>query len=397
MLTRNKPTFILLFLLISFGSIAAVLFTPALPQISNYFHISSNTAQLTITLFLVGYTVGQLLYGPLANGYGRKIALYIGILLEIVSSLLCVLAGSAHMFWLLLLGRLCMALGASVGLKMCFTLVAHSYSEKSTTIISHLMIAFAITPSLGVAIGGFLTQHLNWQSCFYFLALYGMFLLYLVYRMPETAATIDRNALKFSTIYENYVDKLRNKTLIVGGAMMGCSTAFVYVFATLAPFIAMQQMHLNPSQYGLWNLLPPIGILCGSQLSAYLAKKLSTIDAILFGTSIILMGALLILFAFLVHMLQPIWLFLPLIIIYIGMSFVFANASAFAMHKTQDKSTASAMMSFINIGIATLTVLIVGLLPTKSVLVLPLTYLILSLFIFLLYLFANTNQTALCN
>ena len=205
MLTARKLAFILLFLLISFGSVSAVLFTPALPQISAYFGVSNSAAQLTITLFLVGYAVGQLLYGPLANGFGRKTALYIGIGLEIISSLICVLSANLHAFWLLVVARLLMALGASVGLKMSFTLVADCYtSEESTNIISHLMIAFAITPGLGVALGGLLTQHLGWQSCFYFLALYGIFLFCLAYRMPETAATIDRNALKFSNITDKY-------------------------------------------------------------------------------------------------------------------------------------------------------------------------------------------------
>lgn len=273
MLTIKKPSFLLLFLLISFGSVSAVLFTPALPQISVYFDISNSAAQLTITLFLVGYAVGQLLYGPLANGLGRKKALYIGIGLEIISSLICVLSASLHTFWLLVLARLMMALGASVGLKMSFTLVADCYTpEETTRVISNLMIAFAITPGLGVALGGFLTQHFGWQSCFYFLAFYGVFLFYLTYRMPETATVIDHNALKLSNIFYKYTRKLKNKQLLLGGSLMGCATAFVYLFAALAPFIAMQRMHLNPSEYGLWNLLPPIGIITGSTISARLSN-----------------------------------------------------------------------------------------------------------------------------
>lgn len=375
MLTTRKPAFILLFLLISFGSVSAVLFTPALPQISTYFGVTNSSAQLTITLFLIGYAVGQLLYGPLANGYGRKIALYIGIFLEIVSSLVCVLSASLHWFWLLVVARLFMALGASVGLKMSFTLVSDCYSpQESTKVISHLMIAFAITPGLGVALGGFLTQHLGWQSCFYFLTLYGIFLLYLTYRMPETATAIDQSALKLSNILHKYSRKLKNKQLLLGGALMGCATAFVYVFASLAPFIAMQQMHLNPSQYGLWNLLPPIGIISGSQLSAYLAKRLPAIRAISLGISIMVLGVVLMFIAFALHWLSPIWLFLPLMIIYIGMSFVFANASTLAMQTVQDKSSASAMMNFINMGIATLSVLLLGFISTQSSLLLPLVY-----------------------
>ena len=165
---------------------------------------------------------------------------------------------------------------------------------------------------------------------------------------------------------------------------MGCATAFVYVFAALAPFIAIQRMHLNPSEYGLWNLLPPIGIISGSQLSAYLAKHMRSIRAIFWGLAIMLLGIILMLLTFAWQIQLPIWLFFPMIIIYIGMSFVFANASTLAMQTVKDKSSASAMMNFINMGIATLSVLLIGLISVQSILLLPLTYLVLILFAFIL-------------
>lgn len=90
--------FFTLFLMISFASVNAVLFTPALPDITNYFAISEDVAQLTMTSFLLAYTFGQLLYGPLANGLGRKPSLYFGIGLQIISCGLCVLSGIMDAF-----------------------------------------------------------------------------------------------------------------------------------------------------------------------------------------------------------------------------------------------------------------------------------------------------------
>src|ERR1700722_395130 len=118
--TKSKPSFFTLLLMISFASVNAVLFAPALPDIARYFSISDNTAQQTMTWFLVGYALGQLIYSPFANRFGRKPALYIGISLQIISSLLCVLSGAIHEYWLLVLGRFFLALGAGVGLKMTF-------------------------------------------------------------------------------------------------------------------------------------------------------------------------------------------------------------------------------------------------------------------------------------
>ena len=179
---------------------------------------------------------------------------------------------------------------------------------------------------------------------------------------------------------------------------MGCGTTVVYLFAALAPFVTLKWMHLSASTYGFWNLLPPVGIIIGSQLSAYYATSLRTIYAIFLGITIMLLGVIAM---FIALILQPlaIGLFLPLTIIYIGMSFIFANASSIAMSSVQDKSTASAMMSFINMGIATVSVLIAGLITVQSSLLIPITYGVVILFALMtaLILVKKTRGNSLSN
>src|SRR6185312_1540306 len=117
--------------------------------------------------------------------------------LQIFSSLLCVYAGVIHSFTLLLIARFLLALGSGVGLKMTFTLVNECYEPKiASQKISYLMIAFAITPGIGVALGGILNTYYGWTSCFYASAIYGLALLFFVARLPETQKTLDLNALK---------------------------------------------------------------------------------------------------------------------------------------------------------------------------------------------------------
>jgi DHA1 family bicyclomycin/chloramphenicol resistance-like MFS transporter len=375
--------FILLFLLISFGSVCAVLFTPALPQIGLFFGVSPSAAQLTITLYLIGYAVGQLLYGPLANGYGRKKALYIGISLEIISALVCALSANLHMFWILVLARLFMALGASVGLKMSFTIVSDCYTqEESNRIISHLMTAFAITPGLGIALGGFLSEHFAWTTCFYFLMFYGIFLLYLVSRMKETAKSIDKSALKFSKIISKYLCMIKNARLILNGSLLGVAGSFIYLFAAVAPFLTATFKHLIPQTYGLWNLLPPLGIVLGSQLSAYFSGRFHPRQAIFLGVSLTAAGTAVILTAFMFNYLMPVLLFLPLMFIYMGTSFIFSNASMLAMSAVDDKASGSAMMNFISVGGCTLSVICIGFVPSASSLVLPIAYSVLVVLLF---------------
>lgn len=249
---QTKLPSITLLLLISFAAVNAVLFTPALPDIARYFQIGEETAQQTITWFLIGYALGQLLYGPLANRFGRKPALYLGISLQIISSLLCVLAGIINEYSMLVLARFILALGSGVGLKMTFTLVNECYEPKmASQKISYLMLAFAITPGLSIALGGILNTYYGWESCFYAGAIYGLILLILVTRLPETQTVLNLNALKIKYLLHEYATQFKNIQLIAGGLLMGTSTCFIYVFAAVAPFVAMNIFGMNSTEYGI--------------------------------------------------------------------------------------------------------------------------------------------------
>lgn len=382
---NNPPiqlSFFTLLLLISFASVNAVLFTPALPAIKDFFHISDNSAQQTITWFLVGYAVGQLLYGPIANRYGRKPALYVGISIQIVSSLICVLSGIIHLYGLLIFGRLVLALGSGVGLKMTFTLVNETYESKlASQKLSYLMLAFAITPGLSVALGGLLTTYFGWMSCFYVGALYGVILMLLVMRLPETVQQINPQALQFKQLWHGYGLQFSHRQLVLGGLLMGSSTCFIYVFASLSPFIAMNLLGMSSTAYGLANLLPSIGLILGSLCGAQLIKRYSLMWMLNAGVAIIAVGSM-ILLALVVMGFEPIIsIFLPMIIIYFGLCFIFSNASVVALATVNDKAHGSAVMSFLNMGFATIVVLLTEYFSVSSLL-LPEVYIVACVLMF---------------
>ena len=372
-----KLPFFTLLLLISFASVNAVLFTPALPDIAHFFSIGEDAAQQTITLFLVGYALGQLIYGPIANRFGRKPALYAGISLQIVSSVLCVLAGIIHQYWLLVIARFLLALGSGVGLKMTFTLVNECYEPKTASEkISYLLLAFAITPALGVALGGLLNTYYGWMSCFCAGAFYGLIVLFFATRLPETQSTLNLNALKIRHLLTDYSNQFKNKQLIAGGLLMGSATSFVYAFATIAPFIAINVFGLTSAEYGMANLIPPFGLILGSIIGARLSKKYDLESIIRAGVIIISFGAIIMFIAMLTQRHLMFSLFLPMIIIYFGSCFIQANASTIAISNASDKAHGSAVMSFINMGLATCVVLSTGLF-SMTTLLLPSIYIML--------------------
>lgn len=372
-----RLSFFTLLLLISFASVNAVLFTPALPNIADFFGINDDAAQQTITWFLVGYAIGQLLYGPIANRFGRKPALYAGIILQIVSSLLCVFAGVIQEYSLLVFARFLLALGSGVGLKMTFTLVNECYEPKvASQKISYLMLAFAITPGLGVALGGVLNTYFGWTSCFYAGAIYGLALLFFVARLPETQKTLDLNALKIKHLLQGYGSQFKNIQLITGGLLMGASTCFVYIFAAVTPFIAINIFGLSSSEYGAANILPPIGLIVGSLVGAKLSTKYSLQTIVRTGILVSSFGTALMFLAIFMRLPVVFSIFLPMIIVYFGLCFIMANASTLAMNHVTDKAHGSAVMNFINMGLATLVVLSLSLFPMETFL-LPTIYIVL--------------------
>lgn len=303
----------------------------------------------------------------LANRYGRIPALYMGITLQIISSLLCIFAKTSGVFELLAIGRLFQALGAGVGLKMTFTLVNECYEPKVVSQkIAYLSLAFAIMPGLSVAFGGFLTHQFGWISCFYALTFYGIILLGLVSRLPETKIELDYHALRPSHLISSYAVQFKNVILIATGLLMGSSSSIIYVFAAVAPFEAINLFGLSSAEYGMANLLPPIGLLIGSVCSAQLATFMPLKNIIKVGLIFPIIGVALMIAAWYLEW-SPIWsMFMPMIIIYFGTSLIFANASSVAMSTVADKAHASAVLNFLNMGAATVAVLLVGLFPVTT-------------------------------
>ena len=389
---KTKPSSVTLLMMISFASVNAVLFTPALPNIAHFFAIHTSVAQQTMTWFLIGYALGQLVYGPIANRFGRKRALYAGLSLQIASSLLCVLSGILHEYLLLVLGRFLLALGSGVGLKMTFTLVHESYETKiANQKITYLALAFAVTPALGVALGGILNEYYGWVSCFYAGGIYGLILLFLVTRLPEMQTTLDFDALKIKNMIHGYASQFKNIQLVTGGLLMGGVTAFTYVFAAVAPFVAIDLHGMSSTTYGIANLLPTIGLISGSLFSAQFSKKYSIRGGILLGILTTGFSNILMMIAILLHQSTVVALFIPMMLNYFGLSLIYANASTIAMSNASDKSHGSSVMSFINMGLVVAIVLSVSLFSTAELL-LPTVYIVISVTMMAIYkLFFKTE------
>ena len=340
----------ILLLLISFPSISALLFTPALPEIAQYFQILDRQAQTTMTLFLIGYTFGMLPYGPLANRFGRKKALLGGLGLALMGTLFCFFAPSFQIFCL---GRFLQALGAAAGLKVTFTMIGDRYQGSAATkSLATLTLAFGIMPGIGVAAGGFLTILWGWKGCFAFLSLYSLFLIAMSFFLPETTKNIDLEALRFKKIVLGYWNQLKNPYILLTATMMGLASAIIYIFGTVAPIVSMRLIGISPDAFGLWNIVPSAGLVAGTLLARWLSGKQKTSLVLLYGIALMMFGSAAMGFCFKQNWIHQIPFFLTMFFIQAGDNLFWINASSTGLSQATDKSNASAVMQFINIGFA---------------------------------------------
>lgn len=384
-LSGKEPHIVGLTLLSGFAVMGAILMTPALPAIAHFFNKSVGSTQLTVTSFLLGYALGQLVYGPIANHLGRKPAFYVGIAIATLGSLFSIIASPIESFDLLITGRLLEALGASAGLVVCFTLINDFYYPKEARhITGFMMVAFAIVPGVAIAIGGVLTQYINWQACFYFLLLYGLLLLYPAVKMPETLRQRDPHALNMRHILKNYAKLFCNKKLVAYSLCSGFSTACIYVFGAEGPFIGIHLLHIEPATYGLLGLTPFIGTLLGCVINIRLTH-IHAMRMLKIAFALELFAALIMLLCFSLHIISLITLLLPMVLLCMGHPIMAGTALSQAMTQTEDRANGSAVMNFIAMSMPVLMTLLLGTMRISAAWVMPAIFLIALGVMFVVY------------
>jgi DHA1 family bicyclomycin/chloramphenicol resistance-like MFS transporter len=370
-LKMKEPPLTSLILLSAFASMGAILITPGIPSIAAFFDISIGTAQLTMTAFLLGYAIGQLIYGPIANRLGRKPAFYIGIFVATLGSLFSILASPIESFPLLIFGRTLEALGSSVGLVVCFTIINDFYYPTQVRkVVGLMMISFALVPGVGIAAGGFLVQHFGWQSCFYFLLFYGIFLVLPAVTLPETLLSKDTNALHHKYVFKNYWKMICIKKLVGYSVIGGLSGGCLYIFCAEGPYIGIHLLGFSPSTYGLVGLFPYIGTLLGAGIMVKTSKILPQ-KVINTGIFLEVIGTLAMLVCFLLNHISLWSLLIPIGLLFVGHAILYGNAASLAISQTEDKANASAMVNFLAIGTGVISTLLFGLLHSSKPSVMP--------------------------
>jgi MFS transporter, DHA1 family, multidrug resistance protein len=354
--TRNS-TFIILIL----GALSTVtpftidMYLPAFSEIADDFNTTTAQVALSVTSYFIGLALGQIIYGPLLDRFGRKPPLYVGLTLYIIMTIGCTQATSIESLVVL---RFIQALGGCVAWVAALSMVRDFFPiSQSARIFSLLILVIGLSPLLAPTIGGFIAEALGWRMVFLVLAvLTALIMLVVIFFLPEGHQPDKTISLRAKPMILNFYSILRNPqfyTYALAGAF-SFSTLFTYVAGS--PVIFMENFHVSPQAYGGIFALLSVGFVGGSQLNIYINKRYSSEQifsvalATLVITSIVfLVGS----FNDWYGLEATIGLFF-IALTCLGLTNPNANALGLAPF-TRNIGSASALLSFLQIGIAGLS------------------------------------------
>jgi len=337
---------------------------PALPLLAAVFDAAPGAVQLVLTLFLAGIAAGQLVYGPVSDRFGRRPVLIAGLALFFAGTVLCGLAWSLPA---LIIGRTLQALGGCAGMVLGRAIVGDVYDrERASSALATIMMAMSLAPSLSPLIGAYLAEWVGWRADFVLLGTAGAAVLALTAaKLEETHAPAPVNLVG---MIGSFVLLLRSPAFLGVAFATAFTSASWFTFLAAAPYLLSGVLHQPPSTYGLMILLPMAGYVLGNAAVVRLSVLLGSTRLFILGLALSLAsGVMLALWC--LDGLTPLALFVPMAISSIGngMSQPPGVAAGLSVYP-RIAGAASGLMGFMQMTVAALGTLLLGLLPRDSVL-----------------------------
>jgi DHA1 family bicyclomycin/chloramphenicol resistance-like MFS transporter len=324
-----RPSITLLVAMTGLGPFTQQMLIPSLPALAAAMAVSYGTIQLTITLYLAAVAIGQLIYGPLSDRYGRKPLLLIGLWLYLLGSLAAVMAPSA--FWLIF-ARVLQALGACAGLVLGRAMIRDAYPrERAASVLGYVSTAMSVAPMLSPLLAAVLQDRFGWRASFLACLVFGLPLLAMVQlRLPETLR--ERQPLPgIGGILGAYRTLLRLPAFRAYCLIGACATSMFFAFSAGGPFVIVQRLGHPPTDYALAMMLISVGWAAGTFTAARLSARVGTQRMIRIGTLVSLAGGTLGLLLPCLWTPQIVLFFLPMVVIALGNGMTQPSAIASAI------------------------------------------------------------------
>lgn len=345
----------LLMAMTALGPLTLNILVPAVPNLVATMNTDPATVQLTISLYLFGIAVSQLVLGPLSDRFGRRPVVIAGLAVTAAASVLAIAMSSIGG---LIAARTLQAFGASSGLVIGRAIVRDLYDrERAASMIGWVTTVMVVAPMVAPLIGGLLDTAFGWEAIFVFVAVSSCAVLaWAVLALPETRPDhITGGGMRF--IAGESRELLRDRNFLGYMLAGGIATATFFAFLGGGPHLVIGIMGRSSAEYGAWFALTAFGYMIGNLIAARLSPRFGIENMIRAGIALQILGAVIsIMLATAFPLGGPETVFPPQFLLSCGNGIFLPNAIAGAISvRPQAAGTASGITGFTQMGLGAIS------------------------------------------
>jgi DHA1 family bicyclomycin/chloramphenicol resistance-like MFS transporter len=362
----------------SVGPLSLNILAPAMPGLIVTLGAGAGTVQLTLSLFLLGMAISQLVLGTLSDRFGRRPVMLAGLALTVVASFAALAATSIIG---IILARTLQAFGATVGIVLGRAIIRDLYErERAASMIGWVTMAMVVAPMIAPLIGGALDTAFGWQAIFVFMGLFAAAVLaWIALQLPETRAVAAGEG--FRHFIGAAGGLLANRTFLGYALVAAFNSAMFFTFVGGAPHVVVTIMGRSSVEFGIWFIVMSLTYMAGNFAAGRWSAKYGIDLMIRAGVTLTVIGAAI---GFTWVLLQP-WrgpevIMTPQMIIGFASGFMLPSALAGAVSvRPQAAGAASGIVGFMQMGLGAATAQLIGHLLDGAQTALPLAAIVLTL------------------
>lgn len=268
---ENSQLFILVFLgtLTAFGPFVTDMYLPTLPAMTEFFHTTSSQVQLGLTASMIGLAVGQLLFGPLSDKYGRRIPLIIALSLFLLATIGCLFSYTIMQFvgW-----RVVQGIAGAGGIVISRSIAADKFSGRELAKMLGIIGAInGVAPIAAPIAGGGMAESLGWQGIFWTLFCIGIVLLLGSFHFKESLSYERRGNTCWGDVYDGFISVIHNRRYLCYIFQFGFAQGVMFANIASAPFIMQQHYGFSPLMFSVFFGVNAIAIVVSAASSAKFA------------------------------------------------------------------------------------------------------------------------------
>ena len=280
MTTRPHSSFKIVFIL---GLLAMLMplsidmYLPALPVISAQFGVPAGSAQMTLSTYILGFALGQLFYGPMADSLGRKPVILGGTLVFAAAAVACALAQTIDH---LIIMRFFHGLAAAAASVVINALMRDIYpKEEFSRMMSFVMLVTTIAPLVAPMVGGAVLVWFSWHAIFWILALAALLASAMIFFfIDETLAVERRQKFHIRTTMGNFASLFRHKRVLSYMLASGFSFAGMFSFLSAGPFVYIELNHVSPQHFGYYFALNIVFLFIMTIINSRFVRRIGALN-----------------------------------------------------------------------------------------------------------------------